>query len=190
MHYLLRPATNDDRDAIERLVFTALAEHGLKPDPSGTDADLHDMQASYFADGGAFDLLVDASGQVVGSVGLCRVFDSTCELRKMSLAPEVRGCGWGRRLLEHALARASELGFRRVVLETASVRTAIALYERYGQILERAVGSLQCFERREEFVSDPRHKAVLHLRDDLDLVLLITSRSKARIRVLQACSPR
>jgi putative acetyltransferase len=133
MHYFLRPATNDDRAAIERPVFTALAEHGLKPDPSGTDADLHDIQASYFAGGGAFDLLLDGSGQVVGSVGLCRVSDSTCELRKMYLAPEVRGCGWGRRLLEHALARASELGFRRVVLETASVlRAAIALYERYG----------------------------------------------------------
>ena len=102
---VLRPATNDDRAAIERLVFTVLAEHGLKPNPSGTSADLHDIQASYFAGGGAFDLLVDGSGQVIRSVGLCRVSDSTCELRKMYLAPEVRGCGWGRRLLEHALAR-------------------------------------------------------------------------------------
>ena len=52
---------------------------------------------------------------------------------KMYLAPEARGCGWGRRLLEHALARAAELGFRRVVLETASVlQAAIALYERDG----------------------------------------------------------
>ena len=83
--------------------------------------------------GGAFDLLVDASGQVVGSVGLYRVSESTCELRKMYLAPEVRGCGWGSRLLEHALARAADLGYSRVVLETASVlRAAIALYERRG----------------------------------------------------------
>ena len=133
MDYFLRPATNDDRAAIERVVFTALAEHGLKPDPSGTDSDLHDLQTSYFAGGGAFEVLVDRSGQVVGSVGLCRISDSVCELRKMYLARQVRGCGCGRRLLEHALARAVELGFRRVVLETASVlRAAIALYERYG----------------------------------------------------------
>ena len=133
MHYFLRPATNDDRSAIERLVFAALAEHGLQPDPGGTDADLHDLQASYLAGGGAFDLLVDGAGRVVGSVGLCRVSGSTCELRKMYLAPEMRGGGWGRRLLEHALARACELGFRRVVLETASVlRAAVALYERFG----------------------------------------------------------
>jgi putative acetyltransferase len=132
-HYFLRPAINDDRADIERLVFAVLAEHGLKPDPENTDSDLHDIQASYFAEGGRFDLLVDDFGKIIGSVGLCRVADSTCELRKMYLAPEARGSGWGRRLLEHALAGAAELGFRRVVLETASVlQAAIALYERYG----------------------------------------------------------
>lgn len=133
MSYFLRPATNDDRAGIEGLVFAALDEHGLKADPAGTDSDLQDIQAGYFAGGGTFDLLVNASGQIVGSVGLCRIEDSVCELRKMYLAPEARGSGWGRRLLEHALARAAELGFRRVVIETASVlRAAIALYERYG----------------------------------------------------------
>lgn len=133
MDYFLRPATNDDRAGIERLVFAALEEHGLKADPAGTDSDLRDILASYLASGGIFDVLVDDSGRIVGSVGLCRVDNSICELRKMYLAPEVRGCGWGRRLLEHALRRAAELGFRRVVLETASVlKAAVALYERHG----------------------------------------------------------
>lgn len=133
MQYILRPATNADRADIERLVFAALEEHGLEPDPASTDSDLLDIQTSYFAGGGTFDLLMNDSGQIVGSVGLCRVSDYVCELRKMYLAPETRGCGWGRRLLDHALARAAELGFHRVVLETASVLyAAIALYERYG----------------------------------------------------------
>ena len=133
MPYVLRPATADDRPGIERLVFAVLEEHGLKSDPASTDSDLHDIQASYVAKGGLFDLLVDEEGQVVGSVGLFHVSDSVCELRKMYLAPEARGSGWGRQLLEHALRRAAELGFRRVTLETASVlQAAIALYERYG----------------------------------------------------------
>ena len=133
MSYFLRPATNDDRAAVQRLVFDVLAEHDLLPDPDGTDADLQDIEASYLASGGAFDLLVDGTGQVIGSVGLCAVSDGTCELRKMYLAPAARGGGWGRRLLAHALARAVELGFRRVVLETAStLRAAVALYERHG----------------------------------------------------------
>ena len=133
MQYSLRPASNDDRVAVESLVFSVLAEYALTPDPAGTDSDLHDICASYHSAGGAFDVLVAGSGQVLGTVGLFRVSPSTCELRKMYLARSARGQGLGRRLLEHALARASALGFTRVVLETASVlREAVSLYERYG----------------------------------------------------------
>jgi putative acetyltransferase len=133
MQYTLRPATNNDRAEIETLVFGILAEYGLCPDPAGIDSDLHDLRASYETSGGAFDVLVDDAGKVVGSVGLLRVSASICELRKMYLARPVRGQGWGRRLLEHALNRATQLGFARVVLETATILSdAIALYERYG----------------------------------------------------------
>lgn len=133
MHLRLRPATNDDRGAVKKLVFSVLAEYDLTPDPGGTDSDLHDIDRSYHAAGGAFDVLVTSSDEIIGTVGLFRVSASTCELRKMYLARAARGQGMGRRLLEHALARASALGFSRVVLETASVlREAVALYERYG----------------------------------------------------------
>jgi putative acetyltransferase len=133
MHLTLRPATNRDRGAIETLVFGVLAEYGLKSDPSGTDSDLQDIERSYLASGGMFDVLTDEAGQVVGSVGLLPLSGPVCELRKMYLAAPARGLGHGRRLLDHALSRARELGFARVVLETASVlREAVALYERYG----------------------------------------------------------
>lgn len=133
MNHLFRAATNADRAAIESLVFSVLREYGLKPDPSCTDADLCDLEAFYQAAGGVFEVLVDASGEVIGTVGLLRVHSATCELRKMYLAREARGKGLGRMLLEHALQRAVELGFRRVQLETASVlREAVALYESRG----------------------------------------------------------
>jgi putative acetyltransferase len=133
MHLILRSATNRDRDGIEALVFGVLAEYGLKPDPGGTDADLQDIERSYLASGGMFDVLTDEAGVVVGSVGLFPLSGRICELRKMYLAAPARGLGHGRRLLDHALSRARELGFARVVLETASVlREAVALYERYG----------------------------------------------------------
>ena len=51
----------------------------------------------------------------------------------MYLHRAYRGKGLGRRLLEDALARARQAGFRRITLETASVlKEAIRLYERYG----------------------------------------------------------
>lgn len=133
MQLTLRAATNRDRKAVEDMVFGVLAEYGLKPDPGATDRDLQDIELSYLTHGGMFDVLVDETGRVVGSVGLFAVSPSVCELRKMYLVAPARGLGFGRQMLEHALGRARDLGFARVVLETASMlREAVALYERYG----------------------------------------------------------
>ncbi len=124
---------------MKSLVFSVLCEYGLAPDPDGTDADLRDLEGHYTARGGAFDVLVDAAGGIVGCVGLQRIDPVTCELRKMYLAKAVRGRGLGRRLLDHALARARVLGFRRVVLETNTVLVeAIALYRSQGFVPYRA----------------------------------------------------
>jgi putative acetyltransferase len=131
--YGLRSATNADSSAIKELVFGVLREYGLQPDPDKTDADLNDIEANYLHSGGGFDVLVDSRGAIIGSVGLYPVDSITCELRKMYLSKQVRGQGQGRRVLEHALKRAKEMGFRRMVLETASVlKEATALYRKYG----------------------------------------------------------
>ena len=129
----LRPASNKDRAAIEALVFGALREFNLAPDPAETDADLSDIEGVYRRRGGCFDVLVTGEGKIVGTIGLYPISKTTCELRKMYLDKTVRGHGLGRRLLEHALTKARELGFTRVILETANVlKAAVVLYERYG----------------------------------------------------------
>ena len=131
--FQIRPATNADAEAVRRLVFGVLRDHGLAPDPAATDADLADLEASYFRRGGSFDVLVDREGRIVGTVGISPIDEKRCELRKMYLAPACRGQGWGKRLLEHALGRARQLGFQRVELETAAtLAAAIKLYESFG----------------------------------------------------------
>jgi len=128
-----RPATNSDSAAIKTLVFGVLEEYGLQPDPSETDADLHDIQAAYTSAGGAFDLLVDEDGCILGTVALGRISHSECELRKMYMVRAARGKGYGRGLLEHGIETARKLGFTRITLETASVlKEAVALYQRRG----------------------------------------------------------
>lgn len=129
----IRAATNDDRERIEALVFGALAEHGLRPDPATTDADLKDIEAGYLARGGLFEVVEDEGGKMLGTCGLYPLGDETCELRKMYLLPEARGAGLGKRLLERALEHARRRGFKTVTLETASVlEDAIRLYTRFG----------------------------------------------------------
>ena len=129
----LRRASNKDREAITGLVYGVLKEYGLKPDPATTDADLADIERSYFVRGGAFFVLEDQNGSIIGVYGLYPLENQTCELRKMYLHKDYRGKGLGKLLLDSALTQARESGFKRVALETASVLTeAIALYESYG----------------------------------------------------------
>jgi putative acetyltransferase len=128
-----RPATNADSQAVCNLVASVLREFGLAWDPNGTDADLADVECSYLRAGGSFDLLVDRFGQVVGTVGLFPLADGRAELRKMYLAPSLRGRGLGKLLLQTALDRARQLGFRRVELKTqSSLVGAARLYEAFG----------------------------------------------------------
>ena len=131
----LRPANNKDCENIANLVYGILREYNLKPDPEVTDADIKDIQSSYFGRGGAFFVLETEDGSIVGAYGLYPVKEHTCELRKMYLNKVHRGIGLGKFLLEDALSKARQLGFERMILETASVlKEAIALYKSYGFI--------------------------------------------------------
>jgi putative acetyltransferase len=129
----LRPADNKDCEDVARLVYGVLEEYGLKPDPACTDADIKDIESSYFGRGGTFFVLETEDGSIVGAYGLYPIDEQTCELRKMYLHKAHRGKGLGKFLLEDALSKARQLGFEKMILETASVlKEAIALYKSYG----------------------------------------------------------
>ena len=122
----IRPATHSDAPALRELIFTILREYNLRPDPDNTDADLNDVESTYFKAGGRFDVMVDSSGEILGSVGLHRIDERTIELRKMYLRSTERGKGFGTRLLDHAMREARRMGYTRMTLETASqLKTAI-----------------------------------------------------------------
>lgn len=128
----IRTAKNTDIDAIKSVVFEVLEEYGLQADPGSTDSDLSDIELNYLSNGGYFGVL-EEKGRVVATVGIFKDSDQVCELRKMYMLPRMRGKGLGKHLMEFALAKAKDLGFTKVVLETASpLVEAIALYKKYG----------------------------------------------------------
>ncbi len=128
----IRAATNDDTPEVRELITTVLAEYKLALDPGGVDADLDDIESSYIRAGGVFDL-VFSDENLVGTAALYRLDDKHGEIRKMYLAPDIRGVGLGKWLLDRLLLRAAGKGFEIVVLETASVLTeAIYLYRSFG----------------------------------------------------------
>lgn len=127
-----RTASNRDADNVRELVFGVLEEFGLRPDRTGTDSDLDDIERNYLQRGGVFELL-ELNGRIVGSVGLYPIDDSVVELRKMYFLPEIRGRGLGRSTLERMIEKARELGYRTMYLETAMVlKQAVALYRSFG----------------------------------------------------------
>ncbi len=129
----VRSATNADSENIKNLVFGVLNEFGLTPEPDGTDADLNDIETNYFQSGGLFEILEDADGKLLGTVGLFPLDDETVELRKMYFDKSLRGRGFGKKTLERMIEKSREMKFKRIYLETANVlKQAVGLYEKYG----------------------------------------------------------
>lgn len=129
----IRSATNADCERIQNLVFGVLREYGLKPETEGTDADLSDIETNYFKSGGLFEILENADGKLLGTIGLFPINEETIELRKMYFDASLRGRGFGKKMLERMIETARRKGYKKIYLETASIlKEAIGLYEKYG----------------------------------------------------------
>ena len=129
----IRCAANADVEQVKDLIYAVLREYDLIPEPGGTDADIQDIEKNYLERGGVFELLEDPNGNLLGTAGLYPMNAETVELRKMYFRPELRGQGWGKKMLTRMIDRARELGFKRVYLETASqLKEAIGLYKSFG----------------------------------------------------------
>src|SRR6185503_20256673 len=113
----IRSATDADCKRVQDLVFGALREYGLAPDPDGTDRDITDIETHYLKRGGVFEILENADGNLLGTCGLYPLDDETIELRKMYFAKELRGRGYGKKLLERMIETARSLGFKQIHLE-------------------------------------------------------------------------
>ncbi|HEX8738312.1 MAG TPA: GNAT family N-acetyltransferase [Pyrinomonadaceae bacterium] len=142
----IRSATNEDCANVQNLVFGVLREYDLTIETGGTDADIADLEANYLKRGGVFEIVEDAAGNLLGTVGLYPLDAETVELRKMYFDKKLRGRGVGKKMLERMIETARERGYRRIYLETAAVlKEAAALYEKYGfQPTTEGIHSARC----------------------------------------------
>lgn len=130
--YYVVQGTNKDIPAVKEVFFEVLAEYGLSPDESTTDADLNDIEWKYNNNNGYFGLIIHKNS-VVGTFGLFKLTEEICELRKMYLMKEHRGKGIGKYIMNLIINMAKEKGYKQIELETASVlKEAIGLYNKYG----------------------------------------------------------
>ena len=77
--------------------------------------------------------LEDIDGRIEGSIAIVAESDTTAQLRWFLVAPEARGTGLGRRLLEEAIGFSRATGYERIILWTVSaLERARRLYETAG----------------------------------------------------------
>jgi RimJ/RimL family protein N-acetyltransferase len=104
--------------------------------------DLYRFHEHYAPPHGAFWVVRDEAGLVVGSIGVERVDATTSEIHRLYVDGHLRGRGIGRLLVEEALAWSRAEGLRRIVLwSDTRFEQSHRLYRRLGfeQLGERTV---------------------------------------------------
>lgn len=101
----------------------------------GFDKELATLPGGYAPPGGGL-WLATVDGKAAGCVGLRPLAgaDAEAEVKRLYLEPRHRGLGLGRRLMDTALARAREAGYRTVRLDTmrGKMDAAEAMYRSQG----------------------------------------------------------
>ena len=100
MDVTIRPATEADVHDIVEIVNAYAEEDLMLP---RTDEQIRRVIGGF--------LVAESDGKVVGCGSLVELSPQLPELRSLAVAPEMRGTGLGRRLVEALVARAREAGY-------------------------------------------------------------------------------
>ena len=125
---LISDAGAADADALRELFREYFAWLG----PEGWFTDIEAELAAL--PGGYEVILLGRDGEaIVGCVALRPLAYGVCEMKRLYVRPEGRGSGLGRALVEASIARARELGYARMRLDTLpTMDAARALYLSLG----------------------------------------------------------
>jgi GNAT superfamily N-acetyltransferase len=120
---LIRGYEPDDHDAVWELHNVALWKVGAHAGNGPWDDDLHRIEDAYLNNGGEF-LVGLLDGTIVAMGAIRRVSGEKAEVKRMRVHPDYQRRGLGQQILTALEARARELGFSTLVLDTAVVQTA------------------------------------------------------------------
>jgi ribosomal protein S18 acetylase RimI-like enzyme len=97
------------------------------------EQELAELPGRYAAPDGRL-LLAISQGQVAGCVGLRRINDGVCEMKRLYVRPKFRGLGIGRAMAVHLIEEARALNYSQMRLDTlpAQMGEAIKMYRSLG----------------------------------------------------------
>lgn len=127
----------DYDDARHREAFKSLNERWIGELFEIEPADVYELERPMesIVGTGGFIFMAEEGGSPVGTFALMRSSNPRYdyELVKFAVAPEAQGRGVGRQLMERCMAKAAEVGARRLLIETNRLcEAAIHLYGQYG----------------------------------------------------------
>ncbi len=127
----IRPFQKADQAATQALILTGLAERWGALDPT-RNPDLHDIYASYVAQGSAF-IVVEDAGRIIGAGGLVEEEPGVGRIVRVSVSAGQRGRGIGRAISQHLIAEGRRRGCHTLLVETNDDwHSALQLYQSCG----------------------------------------------------------
>lgn len=134
--FTIRRALPADHAAVARELTDYLASIGDDLDAAqrkALDRDIAHWQDDYDGRTGVLLVVVDPSGEAVGTAVVRVLEPGVGELKRMWLRPPCQGKGLGRRLMDACLDEARGLGCRSLRLDSmAKMAAAVHLYRAYG----------------------------------------------------------
>lgn len=125
----IREATSLTCIEIARDLFL---EYGALPEVNFGRHEIAGLPGEYAPPSGALLIALDGDAGA-GCVALRKLAPGTCEMKRLYVRPNYRGTGLGRALVLEVIARAGQLGYARMRLDTrAWMKGAQALYRAMG----------------------------------------------------------
>jgi putative acetyltransferase len=129
---IVEAATPGQVAAVRALLVEYQAWLGLDLEFQGFARELATLPGDYAPPPGVL-YLATVGGDPVGCIGVRRLAEGRCEMKRLFVRPAGRGRGVGRRLAEAAIARARAIGYSRMLLDTLPVMGAAqAMYHALG----------------------------------------------------------
>ena len=124
----IEPYTNVLRKNVFDFTERCFSELGKRFEPEGRHVFYNDIENEFLV----FYCLI-SDGTVAGTVALKKIDDMTAELKSLYLDKDLRGQGWGSKLMQYAINFANDSGYKTIVLDSMSqYKEALKLYERFG----------------------------------------------------------
>lgn len=128
----IREATKDEIPTVRDLLLEYARTLDFDLSFQNFDDELKLLPGDYAPPSGSLLLAIDKD-EVAGCVALRPLEDTICEMKRLYVKPRFRGSGTGRRLVSAIIKMATDLGYKKMRLDTApSMKTAIQVYRDFG----------------------------------------------------------